>query len=66
MVVFSLLSTVVYGVLQKGGFGQIRATKQQQPEDAEDNDSAPQNPLSSLFGGAKKAKVCRCTSQPSM
>lgn len=43
--------------LQKGGFAQIRGSKQQ-PKEAEDNDdSAPQNPLSAFFGGAKKAKV---------
>lgn len=54
-----LLSTFVLGVLQRGGFGQIRGSKQQQPEEEEEEETAPQNPLGGLFGfGAKKAKVC--------
>lgn len=46
-------------VLQRGGFGQIRGSKQQQPEEEEAEETGPQNPLGGLFGfGAKKAKVC--------
>ena len=48
-------------VMQRGGFGQLFGGKKQQEEEEEEDeeDSAPQNPLAGLFGGAKKAKVCR-------
>ncbi len=47
-------------VMQRGGFGQLfRGKKPQDEEEEEEEDSAPQNPLAGLFGGAKKAKVCR-------
>lgn len=53
----ALLSTLMVALLQRGGFGQIRGSKQQQPEEEEET-SAPQTPLGGLFGfGAKKAKV---------
>lgn len=46
--------------MQRGGFGQLfGGKKQQEAEEEEEEDSAPQNPLAGLFGGAKKAKVCR-------
>ncbi len=48
--------------MQRGGFGQLFGGKKQQDEEEEEEeeeDSAPQNPLAGLFGGAKKAKVCR-------
>lgn len=48
-------------VMQRGGFGQLFGGKKQQDEEEEEEeeeDSAPQNPLAGLFGGAKKAKVC--------
>ncbi len=46
--------------MQRGGFGQLFGGKKQQDEEEEEEeeDSAPQNPLAGLFGGAKKAKVC--------
>jgi len=46
-------------VMQRGGFGQLFGGKKQQEEEEQEEDSAPQNPLAGLFGGAKKAKVCR-------
>ena len=45
-------------VVQRGGFGQLFGGKKQKEEEEEEEDSAPQNPLAGLFGGANKAKVC--------
>ena len=50
-------NSIIYTAMQRGGFGQIRASKQQQPDEEDEDDKAPQNPLAGLFGGAKKAKV---------
>ncbi len=43
--------------MQTGGFKQLRGASKQNADDKED-DSTSQNPFASLFGGAKKAKVC--------
>ncbi|KAL3138363.1 hypothetical protein ABBQ32_006166 [Trebouxia sp. C0010 RCD-2024] len=51
---------------EKGGFAQIRGSKQQPEEAEDDDDSAPQNPLSALFGGAKKAKAQAQQATPSV
>lgn len=54
----SLLPLQFIAFMQRGGLGQIRGSKQKQPEEAEDDDTPSQNPFASLFGGTKKIKVC--------
>ncbi|KAL0019003.1 hypothetical protein WJX79_006320 [Trebouxia sp. C0005] len=52
---------------QRGGFGQLfGGKKQQEAEEEEEEDSAPQNPLAGLFGGAKKAKAEAQQATPSV
>lgn len=55
----SCLCVSVCAGVQRGGFKQIRGTKQQQrlEDEEEDDDSGPKNPLAGLFGGTKKVKV---------
>ena len=56
-----LLPLHLMAVMQRGGLGQIRGSKQQQPEEAEDDDAPSQNPFAGLFGGTKKVKVRVCS-----